>query len=128
MQLCTKCCEYKDSSEFYKNKENNTYCRPCVRDRKRQYYQANIDAYKNSKLLRNFGINLSQYNQLFTEQEGCCAVCKKHQINFSRALAVDHCHTTGKIRGLLCGNCNRAIGLLQDSSTVVAQAALYLMD
>jgi len=50
------------------------------------------------------------YNYLFNEQQGCCAICGKHQSELKKALGVDHNHITGQVRGLLCGICNRGLG------------------
>lgn len=62
----------------------------------------------------------------FLKDNATCAICKKHKSNFTRALAVDHCHTTGKIRGLLCTNCNRALGNIKDSIDNLKNAIEYL--
>lgn len=60
------------------------------------------------RLPRVYGISLEQYNSLFQAQQGRCALCHRHQSEFTRGynLAVDHCHITGKIRGLVCYRCN----------------------
>lgn len=65
---------------------------------------------KNYYLQRSYGITLSFYNQMFENQHGCCAICDKHQSELSQALGVDHNHRTQEIRGLLCKNCNAALG------------------
>jgi hypothetical protein len=73
------------------------------------------DLLKNSKqrkqkdkyLQKKYGITLAEYEQKLVEQNGCCAVCSKHKSNFKKALAVDHNHASGRIRGLLCPWCNR---------------------
>ena len=65
---------------------------------------------------------------MFLEQDGCCKLCNKHQSLFKRRLAVDHCHSTGRIRGLLCGNCNKGLGNFQDSKILLHKAIEYLKD
>ena len=74
------------------------------------------------------GINmtLSEYNQLFQDQLGCCAVCGTHQTEMNKALAVDHDHNTGEIRGLLCDKCNQGIGFLGDNVVGLENALKYL--
>ena len=62
--------------------------------------------YKRPHLKREYGITLEDYNVMFNEQQGKCKVCFKHQDTLNYPLNVDHCHTTGKIRGLLCRNCS----------------------
>jgi acetyltransferase-like isoleucine patch superfamily enzyme len=85
---------------------------------------------RSRNLLRDFGILLSEYNELFEKQKGCCAICGIHQniINPKKSLGVDHDHRTGKIRGLLCDRCNRAIGLLNDNINSINSAEKYLTE
>ena len=78
------------------------------------YYKNNKDkrraAVRKSKLKSKYGIDIDTYNKLLQEQNECCAICKEHQLKFKRRLAVDHRHSDGRVRGLLCGNCNRLVG------------------
>lgn len=78
----------------------------------------------NNVLRRNFGITIEEYNALLEKQNGVCAICQsKHK---TMRLSVDHCHKTGKVRGLLCGRCNTGIGMLLDSPELVTAAKKYL--
>lgn len=89
--------------------------------------ERNTPAYLKDIVLRNkYGINLEIYNRMFQEQDGCCALCGKHQSEFKLALAVDHCHETNKVRSLLCPNCNSGIGNLRDSKEMLFKAIKYL--
>lgn len=81
---------------------------------------------RNCLLKRNFGITIEDYNKLFERQQGKCAVCGKHQTEFKKRLAVDHCHKTKKVRGLLCNNCNIGIGFMKDDIENLKCAILYL--
>lgn len=96
----------------------------------RAYILANPDAHRRVMLRTNFGITLEQYNEMFERQGGVCAICKKPETwlyrDKVRALAVDHDHETGRVRGLLCGNCNRAIGQMLDDPERLRRAADYL--
>lgn len=97
----------------------------------------NIDAYRKRErdqywtprgldnvLRRNFGITAEQYDAMLIKQKGVCAICSsKHK---TMRLSVDHCHKTGKVRGLLCGRCNTGIGMLADSVKLVTAAKIYL--
>lgn len=60
--------------------------------------------------LRKYGLTAEDYNQIYIAQQGCCAICGKHQSEFKQRLAVDHNHTTNKVRGLLCVSCNTCLG------------------
>lgn len=73
--------------------------------------------------LKRFGLSEEDYTKMLVSQNGVCAVCK--QPGFKR-LAVDHCHKTGKIRGLLCSSCNSAEGLLKSDSTIIRALADYV--
>ena len=62
---------------------------------------------------RLYGISKEDWQTLFDKQHGCCAICGKHQVEFSKALHVDHCHITLKVRGLLCSTCNTQLGIYE---------------
>ncbi len=91
-----------------------------------KWQKSNPDKIKNNRLKRDFGITLDDYNQMLFKQSGCCAICNIHHTEFSRALYVDHCHTTGKIRGLLCNSCNLVLGKIKDNITILKQSIKYL--
>lgn len=80
---------------------------------------------RSNNLKRLYGITLDQYKNLVSAQGNECAICK---IAFSDVLSghVDHCHTTGTIRGVLCGKCNAAIGLFSDNTAFLQSAIYYL--
>ena len=85
------------------------------------------DDYKrNAKFIYRYGITLNDYNNLFAKQNGCCAICNKHQIEFKQNLSLDHCHKTNNIRGLLCKNCNSGLGKFKDSCSLLNEAKSYL--
>lgn len=82
-------------------------------------------------LKSTYGITRNQYEELLEKQGGKCAICGgagfKMRVHHWSSLVVDHDHKTGEVRGLLCHNCNRGIGLLQDSPDVCISAANYLI-
>ena len=77
-----------------------------------------------------YGISQIDYDVLFFKQEGCCILCGRHHSILKQTLSVDHCHchTTGKARGLLCGSCNRALGLFKDNVVTLEKAITYLKE
>lgn len=75
-------------------------------------------------LKRGYGLTYDQYLEMLKSQSGVCAICGKAEQK--RRLAVDHCHHTGAIRGLLCGLCNTAIGKLNDDVNLLKKAVEYL--
>lgn len=88
----------------------------------KEWSKNNPLAVKGYVLKRRYGVTVEQYNTLFEKQNGCCAICTAHQSQFKKALHLDHCHKTDKIRGLLCVNCNTALGHLKESTGMVQQA------
>jgi len=85
--------------------------------------------YKRDRYLeKQYGISLDDFNFKLEEQNFCCAICNRHQSEFKKNLNVDHCHTTGKIRGLLCGKCNKGLGQLFDNISNINNAIQYLKD
>lgn len=102
------------------NPEKMADCRARLKDRF-SLYQRNTD------LRRHFGIEPEQYEEMLASQGGCCAICGMPETaNGRKNLSVDHCHTTGLVRGLLCSKCNHGIGQFNDSVEVMKKAILYL--
>jgi hypothetical protein len=85
-----------------------------------------------SRLKRLFNITLEDYDNMLKSQNGTCAICKQTEtkmnkfLGIPKRLAVDHCHMTGKVRGLLCFHCNSSIGKLKDSVELLQNAIEYL--
>ena len=82
-------------------------------------------------LLREYGITYDRYEEMLLEQSNLCAICRTEGFVMDKErhklkLVVDHCHSTGVVRGLLCHNCNRALGLLKDNLTTIANSMEYL--
>lgn len=81
-------------------------------------------------LQREYRINYSEYMDMLKKQDEKCAICGgegfKMQDHHKIKLVIDHCHSTGKVRGMLCHNCNRGLGLFQDSVEFLQQASSYL--
>lgn len=96
----------------------------------RQRRERYPDSYRATDIKKRFGITLDDYKRMRDEQGNVCAICGKPETvkrnGKDRWLAVDHCHTTNKIRGLLCGKCNPMIGYSQDDPTILDKAAAYL--
>lgn len=154
---CPRCKETKPVSEFGKQSQNSdglaAYCKPCDRERKlesnarvkardpeawrerrrgyvRAYRERHPDRVAESERKRNlrlkFGITVEEYNALLEKQGGVCGICEDPPT--VKALAVDHHHDTGVIRGLLCSNCNTALGLMKDDLDRLERAVNYLRE
>jgi len=100
----------------------------------RAYMKANPDRQKIQDLKRSYGITLSQYREMEQSQNFVCAICGNPETSFDskqqkvRSLSVDHCHNTGKVRGLLCSHCNHAIGKFKDDVSLLEKAIKYLKE
>ncbi|MFZ4411456.1 MAG: endonuclease VII domain-containing protein [Bacteroidales bacterium] len=114
----TKILEY--SSVYQKNNKDS------VNLSSKKYRDSNPEVIKDRTLQKKYKINGADYEQMMKHQNEKCAICKVHNNDLKVALCVDHCHSTGKIRGLLCGSCNRALGLFRDSITFLSSAIDYL--
>lgn len=90
------------------------------------------EVYKSYELKKNFKITYEQYNKILKEQNFVCAICEEpekvihHISGILKSLAVDHCHKTGKIRGLLCQRCNRVLGKIKDRIDLLEKMKAYL--
>ena len=76
---------------------------------------------------RQYGITLAEYNAMLEKQDYKCAICGNEDEVEGRRLAIDHCHTKGNVRGLLCGKCNRGLGLFYDNLDLLEKAKDYLI-
>lgn len=128
-ETCSMCGNVRDGS-------HPSYCRACSNEKNRQWVANNrkrrAKSYRNTTL-RNHGLTTETYDALLTFQDGKCAGCDVTAANAVAAnqfgqgsLHVDHCHTTGELRGLLCSPCNNVLGLADDSQTVLDALATYL--
>jgi hypothetical protein len=113
----------KDAKHNWRTKEG--------RSAQQREYRATIqDRLRDQRFREKFGITLSQYNTMHADQDGKCAICGNPETitrnGNVRMLAVDHCHETGKVRGLLCGTCNPMIGYAKDSIALLEAAITYL--
>jgi len=81
---------------------------------------------KKYRLKSRYGMNQEEWQAMFEKQNGKCPICLKHSTELEEVLHIDHCHKTGKVRGLLCSRCNKAIGLLNDDFPTLKRAITYL--
>lgn len=102
-------------------------CLDCSRAATRKWQQENKERWMASKKrweIERYGISESEYHDRKLMQNDLCAICDKPSVG--ERLHIDHCHATGKVRGLLCRDCNQMLGLSHDSITVLEKAAKYL--
>lgn len=73
-----------------------------------------------------YGISLAEYNVKKEQQNNCCEICGKHETEFKRRLNVDHNHSTGEVRGLLCSHCNTALGHVREDVDIMLNMIAYI--
>lgn len=122
MKICIRCHKELSLDKFgkhptakdgYRNQCNS--CRFQLR-KERPTYEKQIRQYR-------YGITQEEYDSLLSYQDNQCAICKK---KFIKTPHIDHCHKSKVVRGLLCSNCNTALGLLGDDLEIIQAAAHYL--
>lgn len=91
----------------------------------REWNRKNKISRKDNDLKKLYGISIEDYNQMFVNQNGVCAICERQQVT-GKSLSVDHDHNTGKVRGLLCNKCNTSLGMLDDNIDYLLNAIAYL--
>jgi len=101
-------------------------CKTCKKSRKKHQISGTFEDRRGKRLKKNYGLTSTEYDKLYQDQHGKCAICGVHQSALNKPLFVDHDHITGKVRGLLCRNCNAGIGYLGDSLGNLTQAIKYL--
>lgn len=149
---CSRCQGVKPVTDFYTRKDRGykpiSWCKECksadsrgnphqrqlrqIRwkrdiEKSRAYSRLNAQRQKHRKL----GLKPHQFQEMLAQQNGLCAICNNPETaklnGRVRELGVDHCHSTGRVRGLLCSRCNQAIGLFSDSTARLASAIDYLI-
>lgn len=135
-KLCKQCGESKDESLFYRNYNKKqgkhyvaSYCIDCSNQRSRDYHNANrqkrIKQNREWQLNKKYNITELQYEQMHQRQDGRCRICNSKETY--KRLAVDHSHKTGKVRGLLCEDCNLGLGKFKDDIALLKIAIQYLI-
>jgi|TARA_R110000868_G_scaffold345734_2_gene606849 hypothetical protein len=132
---CVKCLQEKSLDSFYEHKGERTssgyrinICSTCHAERSIKWAKENKDKVKAHRRKRNlkakYGISVEEYDKMFEEQNGSCFIC--FSLPTRRRLSVDHNHTTGQVRRLLCDKCNLAIGLLEEDQERLEKVRRYL--
>ena len=139
MKSCCKCKIDKPLEGFHRNKVTvdglQKTCKECqsaysklphVRDKQKDYYQRTKRAHIDRNLKAQYGISYDEYDVMLEKQKGRCAICGTDNPGGKGRFHVDHCHTNGTVRGLLCHHCNTMLGLAKDSAETLNKAISYL--
>jgi len=119
---CKKCHANLNKINFYKCKRNpdglENRCKNCCIERSR-----------NNEIITRYGIDQLEYEQMFKSQKGKCKICNTSNPGRGKnKMSIDHCHKTGKIRGLLCNSCNNGLGMFKDDPELLVKAMEYLSE
>ncbi len=143
---CSRCEKEKPLDDFAKRTKSfdgyRSTCKQCrYEDRKKwlanggkeldakiaREYRKTAKANK-ARLCRLYGLTSEDWQEMFDDQDGKCLICERHQSELKQTLNVDHCHKTGKVRGLLCGPCNQVLGVMRDDKETVLRMVKYIDD
>jgi hypothetical protein len=145
-RTCRTCKIEKSVDEFYVKKAATTKtgfqrawsCKPCQSAKARQWSKDNPERRNRNRWLyelkSRYGMTEQSWENLLRKQGGGCAICgakedgSRYVSGVDRRMSVDHCHETGRVRGILCNRCNRAIGLLKDNVQLLERAIGYLKE
>ena len=129
MKTCSKCKKTLPLVRFKKDKNRkdglSSWCKKCHSDDVVKYQKRNkqaTDRNKKRHQIKSYGITDKDYYKIYDKQHGECLICEQ---KFD-VLCIDHCHSTGEIRGLICSKCNSGIGFLKDNAYLAAKAFVYL--
>ena len=141
MKICQGCGQAKPLCEFYMHKKKaRSRCKMCIKKEARDYSvknkartlavaKANYNRSHLAKRIRQLeraGVDREELIRFLRKAKTVCEICGTHQSDLPVRLSIDHCHVTFKVRGMLCGKCNQALGLLRDSVFLLRKAIRYL--
>lgn len=124
-RVCSTCFEEKPLTSFYREatdpKGRQRLCKLCITAYRKKYDEEHPGHKRDKYLRRTYGISSEDFESMLRDQGNACAICGN-----GGELHVDHCHASGQVRGLLCGSCNRALGLFKDNTGGLRKAIDYL--
>lgn len=146
-KTCNRCKELKPVGDYYAKAATwdglDKRCKTCsaklhtdwrlknldkMADASRRWRTENPERSRDHSLKHNYGIEIGTYDRMFAAQGGQCAICKTRSTGRHARFHVDHCHDTGKVRGLLCHGCNVSLGHFKHDVEVLQAAIIYLAE
>lgn len=131
-KYCGRCEDVYPIGAFNKHRGTKdgyqTQCRECIKEQRQRWASENPSKRRNRKLKAKYGLTSDCYNAILKSQNGKCKICESSDSRNKKYkyLVVDHCHKTGKVRGLLCDYCNVALGRFEDDIERIKKAIKYL--
>lgn len=146
MKECKLCSSFKEEHNFYNDKSKktglSTYCKTCSifkrattyqmykpqnKEYQKEYHFKNKEKAKERHREYLYGLSKVEHQNMKETQLFSCLICKEKEDELKRGLFVDHCHATGKVRGLLCQSCNTLLGMAKDDIKILQDAIQYLI-
>lgn len=126
---CAACKNIKELSEFNNDKTKNNgkqnNCKECYRKKRKLIYKDKKELFATQQIKRKYGLSKTSLDELYRKQNNCCAICGRLKREDEK-FCIDHNHRTGKVRGLLCANCNLGIGHFNDDIFIMQRVIEYL--
>ena len=130
MKKCSKCKKVKELSEYTNCKSGkfcvHHYCKKCHSQQRKDTY--NYNRSRLQQIMYKYKLSESDLNNMYVEQNWNCKICniQYKDVLQRKTLYIDHCHKTGKVRGLLCVKCNNLLGIWDDNIDILKSAIKYL--
>ena len=134
-RVCRVCKKQKNLlDEYYLSRRDPTKkssysyeCKECTVKRTVEYNREHSTSVRSQYLKRNYGLTFEEFEAMLSDQDNCCAICKStNPLGRHKRFNVDHHNKTGNVRGLLCSNCNTALGLVNDNIHTLKSMIQYL--
>jgi hypothetical protein len=126
-KICSRCKQSKSISDFYDASGKiggSCYCKQCSTEKRREHRRSKPELVRKANLKACYGLSPEKYDQMVDDQNNSCAICRTNNIK----LFVDHNHSTGTVRGLLCHHCNSMLGYAKEDPTIMVRGVQYLND
>lgn len=129
-----KQCPVCKTTDYPKAESKGHLCKPCANKRATKWNKENPDKLRNRSIKKKYGLSFEKYQEMFLSQNGKCKICHCPETDVDKRnltlkfLAVDHCHTTGKVRGLLCRKCNIALGIINENTETLKNMINYIKE
>jgi hypothetical protein len=132
VKTCLKCNDEKPTSDFYQFFDKwagkhyySARCKPCHLQQKKENPNQSKNT-KNEKLKLRYGLTYEDWEKIRTNENFSCMICGITEDELGKVLDVDHCHSSGKARGVLCNPCNTMLGRAKDNPEILKAAVKYL--
>lgn len=123
IKTCRECNTKKPNYMFH---GTDKICNICYNEKYLDRISKDPVNYNKRHILKKYNLTAKQYENMFKDQLGRCSICEQPHNSLTNKLCVDHCHTSGIVRSLLCGKCNTALGLLKEDEDILLKMLEYI--